>query len=73
MLLGRNAMANLDRQCIKKQRRHFADKGLYSQSYGFFSGHVPISNSKVSEPQVRNDCHVNDVSDKRSFSGFVSV
>ena len=25
------------RQCIKKQRRDFADKGLYSQSYGFSS------------------------------------
>ena len=25
------------RQCIKKQRHHFADKGLYSQSYGFSS------------------------------------
>ena len=24
------------RQCIKKQRHHFADKGLYSQSYVFF-------------------------------------
>ena len=23
------------RQCIKKQRHHFADKGLSSQSYGF--------------------------------------
>ena len=22
-------------QCIKKQRCHFANKGLYSQSYGF--------------------------------------
>ena len=22
-------------QCIKKQRHHFADKGLYSQGYGF--------------------------------------
>ena len=28
------------RQHIKKQRHHFADKGLYSQSYGFSSGHV---------------------------------
>jgi len=28
------------RQCIKKQTHHFADKGLYSQSYGFPSGHV---------------------------------
>ena len=25
------------RPCIKKQRYHFADKSLYSQSYGFFS------------------------------------
>ena len=24
------------RQCIKEQKHHFADKGLYSQSYGFF-------------------------------------
>ena len=23
------------RQCVKKQRHHFADKGPYSQSYGF--------------------------------------
>ena len=28
------------RQHIKKQRHHFANKGLYSQSYGFFSSHV---------------------------------
>ena len=27
-------------QCIKKQRHHFADKGLYSQSYGFSRSHV---------------------------------
>ena len=27
-------------QCIKKQRHYFADKGLYSQSYGFSSSHV---------------------------------
>ena len=30
------------RQCIKKQRYHFADKGLYSQSYGFSSSHVQL-------------------------------
>ena len=24
------------RQCLKKQRHHFADKGPYSQSYDFF-------------------------------------
>ena len=28
------------RQHIKKQRPHFADKGPYSQSYGFSSNHV---------------------------------
>ena len=28
------------RQCIKKKRQHFGDKGLYSQSYGFSSSHV---------------------------------
>ena len=28
------------RQCIKKQRYYFADKGLYSQNYGFASSHV---------------------------------
>ena len=30
------------KQCIKKQRHHFADKGLYSQSYGFSSSHVQM-------------------------------
>ena len=28
------------REHIKKQRHHFADKGLYSQSSGFSSSHV---------------------------------
>ena len=28
------------RQHIKKQRHYFADKGLFSQSYGFSSSHV---------------------------------
>ena len=30
------------RQYIKKQRHHIADKGLYSQSYGFSSSHVQM-------------------------------
>ena len=30
------------RQCIKKQRRHFTNKGLYSQSSGFSSSHVQM-------------------------------
>ena len=28
------------RQLIKKQRHYFANKGLSSQGYGFFSGHL---------------------------------
>ena len=28
------------RQCVKKQRHHFASKGLYSQSYSFSSSYV---------------------------------
>ena len=32
-------MTNL-RQYIKKQRYQFADKGQYSQSYGFSGSHV---------------------------------
>ena len=39
LLLGRKAMTNLD-NILKKQRHHFADKGLCSQNYGFSSSHV---------------------------------
>ena len=35
LLLGRKP-----KQHIKKQRPHFANKGLYSQGYGFFSSHI---------------------------------
>ena len=34
LLLGRKAMTNL------KQRHYFANKGLFSQGYGFSSSHV---------------------------------
>ena len=34
------------RQCIKKQRYHFADKSPYSQSYGFSSSHVQMYGSE---------------------------
>ena len=39
LLLGRNAMTNLD-SILKKQRPYFANTGLFSQGYGFSSGHV---------------------------------
>ena len=38
LLLGRNN--DKSRQCIKKQRCYFTDKGPFSQSYGFSSSHV---------------------------------
>ena len=38
LLLGRKVMINLEH--IKKQRHYFADKGPYSQIYGFSSSHV---------------------------------
>ena len=31
------------KQCIKKQRQYFANKGLYSRSYGFSNSHVWMS------------------------------
>ena len=40
LLLGRKAMTNLD--SILKSRHHFANKGLYSQSYGFSNSHVQM-------------------------------
>ena len=39
LLLGRKVMTNLD-SVLKKQRHYFANKGLFSQGYGFPSGHV---------------------------------
>ena len=38
LLLRRIAMSNLD--SVLKSRHHFADKGPYSQSYGFSSSYV---------------------------------
>ena len=40
LFLGRKALTN--RQCIKKQRYYFADKGPYNQSYGFSSSYVQM-------------------------------
>ena len=41
-LLGRKVMTNLD-SILKKQRHYFTDKGPSSQSYGFSSSHVWLS------------------------------
>ena len=39
LFLGRKAVINLD-SVFKKQRHHFSDKDLSSQSYSFSSSHV---------------------------------
>ena len=36
----RGAMTKLDSVLKSRERHHFADKGLSSQSYGFSSSHV---------------------------------
>ena len=38
LFLGRKAVTNVD--SVLKSRHHFADKGPYSQSYGFPISHV---------------------------------
>ena len=39
LVLGRKVMTNLD-SILKNQRHYFANKGPFSQGYGFSSGHV---------------------------------
>ena len=41
LLLERKAMTNID-SIFKSKRHYFADKGLYSQIYGFSSGHTSV-------------------------------
>ena len=61
------------RQCIKKQRHYFADKGLYSQSYGFSSSHVWIWESDHKESWVpKNWCFWIVVLEKTLESPFDS-
>ena len=53
LLLRRKAMTNLD-NILKKQRHYFADKGPYTQSYGFSISHVwmwELNNKKVWAPK----------------------
>ena len=42
MLAGWKKSYGKSRQCVKKQRHHFANKDVYSQSYGFSSNHVQM-------------------------------
>ena len=42
------------RQCIKKQRHHFANKGLYRQNNGFSSSHMTVRLSECEELMLSN-------------------
>ena len=44
------------RQHIKKQRHHFANKGLYSQSYGFSSSHIQMWDLDHKEGWAPKNC-----------------
>ena len=46
---------DLPRQHIKKQRRYFANKGLSSQGYDFFCGHVWMKELDCEESWVSNN------------------
>ena len=52
------------RQHIKRQRHHFVDKGLYSQSYGFSSGHVQMWELGHKDWMLKNWCFWTVVMDK---------
>ena len=59
------------RQCIKKQRCQFADKGPYSQSYGFSSSHIWMWELDHKERWVpKNGCFPTVVLEKTLKSPF---
>ena len=43
------------RQCVKKQRYHFADKGPYNQTYGLSSSHVQMQDLD-NKRMLKNRC-----------------
>ena len=70
LLFERKVMTNLDKH-IKKQRHYFANKGPYSQSYGFSSSHVWMWELDCEESWVlKNWCFWTVVLEKiREFQG----
>ena len=55
LLLRRKAMTNLD-SILNKQRHFFADKGWFTQSYGFSSSHIWIWELDHKESWVLKNC-----------------
>ena len=69
MLALRKKSYGKPRQHIKKQRCYFANKGLYSQSYGFSSGHVWMRKLDLKEHWVpKNWCFWTVMLEKTSES-----
>ena len=63
----------IPRQSIKKQRQHFANKGLYSQSYGFSTSHVQMWELYHKEDQaLKNWCFQTVVLEKTLESSLDS-
>ena len=56
MLISWKESYDKPRQCVEKQRHHFVDKGLYSQSYGFSSSQVWMWESNHKEGWVSKNC-----------------
>ena len=54
-------------QCIKKQRHHFADKGLYSQSYGFSSSHYGCESWTIKKLEHQKLMLLKDVMLEKTF------
>ena len=52
LLLGRKTMTNV-RQHIQKQRCYFADKGPYSQSYGFSCSHTRFESWTIKKAECQ--------------------
>ena len=63
----------LPRQCIKKQRHHFANKDLYSLSYGFSSSHVWMWKLDHKEGFMRAECPRVDAFELWCWRRFLKV
>ena len=52
LVLGRKVMTDLD-SILKKQKHYFGNKGPFSQSYGFSSGHVWMWELDIKKAECR--------------------
>ena len=69
LLLGRKAMTNLD--SMLKARHYFANKGPFSQSYGFSSSHVCMSELDYKESWALKNWFFWTVLMKKTLGSFL--